>query len=230
MKALWRGFQPHLVPQAPLMFYFHDALRITETYSSLSVARKRRWRVVGDAICGGLAGTLALAVLYPLDFVRCRMGLDVVCDRTKKQEFQSFRHCVEKTFAVGGMHGFYRGLSVGAFGVFLSRSLYFGTFEAFRTSPSDNAGLMQPFLSAFAAACIAGIVAYPFDTIRRRSMLTPIRADVRRHRFAVFAMAELVRLEGWTSLFRGSSLLIVQVPPAAAMLYLWPTLRGEFRY
>ena len=59
------------------------------------------------------------------------------------------------------------------------------------------------FLLGWSITTVSGVCAYPFDTLRRRMMLTS--GQPLKYRSAMHAVLEIVRLEGFTALYRGAT-------------------------
>lgn len=57
------------------------------------------------------------------------------------------------------------------------------------------------FLLGWSITTVSGICAYPFDTLRRRMMMTS--GQPVKYRNAMHAFLEIIHLEGFTALFRG---------------------------
>lgn len=60
---------------------------------------------------------------------------------------------------------------------------------------------LASFLLGWSVTTVSGVCAYPFDTVRRRMMLTSGQPS--KYRNALHAFQEIVYLEGFTALFRG---------------------------
>jgi solute carrier family 25 (adenine nucleotide translocator) protein 4/5/6/31 len=61
-------------------------------------------------VSGGLAGATSLTVVYPLDFARTRLAMDVGKDSTR--EFTGIANCISKIAKTDGIRGLYRGYLV----------------------------------------------------------------------------------------------------------------------
>lgn len=64
------------------------------------------WFILGNLVFGGAAGSVALLIVYPLDFARTRLALDV--GRRGKREFSGMTDCIAKIFKTDGPIGLYR--------------------------------------------------------------------------------------------------------------------------
>ncbi|TNX60254.1 hypothetical protein FIU32_16210, partial [Enterococcus faecium] len=78
-----------------------------------------------------------------------------------------------KIFKTDGIVGLYRGFGVSVQGIIIYRAAYFGFFDTAKGMLPDPKN--TPFLISWAIAqtvtTVAGIVSYPFDTVRRRMMM-----------------------------------------------------------
>lgn len=60
---------------------------------------------------------------------------------------------------------------------------------------------MASFFLGWSVTTVSGVCAYPFDTVRRRMMLTSGQSV--KYRNAVHAFREIIHVEGFKALFRG---------------------------
>lgn len=58
------------------------------------------------AISASVAGIFSWLVIYPFDVIKAKMQLDI-----SRQKYRSTWHCVQTTWAEGGVRGFFRGLT-----------------------------------------------------------------------------------------------------------------------
>lgn len=93
---------------------------------------------------GGSAGATSLVFVYPLDFVRTRLAVDVgkyikysrkliFNLRSKVREFNGLSDCFIKVFKSDGLVGLYRGFMVSIQAYFIYRAAYFGCFDTAKT-------------------------------------------------------------------------------------------------
>lgn len=76
---------------------------------------------------GGCAGATSLLFVYPLDFVRTRLAVDV--GKETSREFNGIIDCMTKIVKSDGFYGLYRGFGISVLGIFCYRSLYFGMYD-----------------------------------------------------------------------------------------------------
>ncbi|VDK60272.1 unnamed protein product [Cylicostephanus goldi] len=69
--------------------------------------KKQFWRFFGGNLAaGGAAGATSLLFVYPLDFARTRLAVDI--GKGKTREFQGLTDCIVKVFKSDGPIGLYR--------------------------------------------------------------------------------------------------------------------------
>merc|ERR1712007_211083 len=102
------------------------------------------------------------------------------------------------------MGGLYRGFSVSIVGITLYRGLYFGIYDTLKPVilvGSLKGNFIVSFMLGWSVTTVAGLLAYPFDTVRRRMMMTS--GEVSKYKSPIHAFKKIVQREGITALFRG---------------------------
>ncbi|ERN04112.1 hypothetical protein AMTR_s00077p00038260 [Amborella trichopoda] len=162
-------------------------------------------RIVSNFASGSAAGAMTSFLLYHLDYARTRLGTDSKDPQANtKRQFKGLLDVYRKTLATDGIVGLYRGFTVSIAGITLYRGLYFGIYDTMK--PIVLVGNLEGnFLVSFAlgwsVTTISGVCAYPFDTLRRRMMLTS--GQPFKYRNAFHALQHIVQQEGVSALFRG---------------------------
>ena len=77
---------------------------------------------------GGLASFFTVIFVYPLDFTRTRLAVDMGKDK-KNRQFMGLSDCLIKTYKSDNIIGLYRGFWISAIGLFVYRGLYFGLYD-----------------------------------------------------------------------------------------------------
>lgn len=74
-----------------------------------------------------------------------------------------------KTTRADGLVGLYRGFGVSVQGIIIYRAAYFGLYDTARDFLPDpkNTAFVVSWAIAQSVTTVAGIVSYPFDTVRR---------------------------------------------------------------
>uniref|UniRef100_A0A0R3S120 ADP/ATP translocase n=1 Tax=Elaeophora elaphi TaxID=1147741 RepID=A0A0R3S120_9BILA len=204
--SFWRGNLANVIryfPTQALNFAFKD------TYKKIFVAGydkdKDFWKFFGgNLMSGGAAGATSLCFVYPLDFARTRLAVDVGKGATR--EFNGLIDCLVKVVKSDGPVGLYRGFMVSVQGIIVYRAAYFGLFDTIKMMVSTD----QKKLNFFAAWMIAqvvtvgsGILSYPWDTVRRRMMMQSGRKEI-LYRNTWDCAKKVVANEGFTALYKGA--------------------------
>ena len=78
---------------------------------------------------GGAAGATSLAIVYPLDFARTRLGADVGKSAAER-EFKGLTDCIIKSYKADGIvRGPYPGFISLVQGIIIYRAIYFGAHD-----------------------------------------------------------------------------------------------------
>lgn len=87
-------------------------------------------------------------VVYPLDFVRTRLGADLGKGAGERQ-FNGVVDCLQKVVKSDGVSGLYRGLTISVLGIIPYRAAYFGLFDSGKKKfPIMNDIIILKFLFA----------------------------------------------------------------------------------
>lgn len=141
---------------------------------------------VGNLFAGGMAGATGLLFVYPLDFARTRLGVDIGKSVNERQ-FKGMNDCMAKIYKADGIQGkslsneqigfhfecfsgLYRGFAISVAGIFVYRAFYFGGYDAgkkFMFGDNPNPSILYRFLFAQFITSSSEFLAYPLDTIRR---------------------------------------------------------------
>ena len=117
-------------------------------------------------LCGGIAGAIGLFCVYPLDFTRTKLGVDV------KKEYNGIYDCIKKIIKKEGIKGVYQGFGVSIIGIIIYRGFYFGLYDfGKKYFLKSNNSLIYKFIMAQSVSLISENISYPIDTIRRRLMV-----------------------------------------------------------
>jgi solute carrier family 25 (adenine nucleotide translocator) protein 4/5/6/31 len=155
-----------------------------------------------DCATRAMLGAASLLFIYPLDFAYIRLCAG--------DDFASLSNCIAKVTAKDGVPALYSGLWVCAGGILFYRAAYFliyspaTDFAARRlASQPPPVQLLAKYAIAQSAVVVAGLGAYPFQTVRHRLILQ-VGADAPPYRGAFDCLAAVVRREGLAGLFAGA--------------------------
>jgi len=179
--SLWRGNMANVIryfPTQALNFAFKDKYK--QFFVGKTDPKKEFWKFfAGNLASGGAAGATSLLFVYPLDFARTRLAADVGKGQTR--QFTGLWNCISTIHQKDGLFGLYRGFGVSVGGIIVYRAAFFGGYDTaksiFLPNPK-NAPFWQNWIVAQFVTIIAGLVSYPFDTVRRRMMMQAGRGEI----------------------------------------------------
>ncbi|KAG5184853.1 mitochondrial ADP/ATP translocator [Tribonema minus] len=229
LLSFWRGNLANVTryfPGQALNFTIWDRFR-DAFLSDAPAAQTDFWRYLARSVAvGGAAGAASLVVLYPFDFARTRVGVDVGVGAQRL--YAGSVDCLRRVVRAEGWRGVFRGFDAALVGVFAWRGLYFGCYDAalVRAFAGDRRGgtVAQRWLLAQAVTTAAGTAVYPLDTLRRRMMMQAGRADV-LYAGSWHCARTVAREEGVRGFYRGLSANLVRGVGGALMLVLFDEIR-----
>ncbi|KAK4752633.1 hypothetical protein SAY87_021431 [Trapa incisa] len=204
--SFWRGNQATLIRYFPTQAFNFAFKGYFKSFFGRSKEKDgyMKW-FLGNVASGSAAGATTSLLLYHLDYARTRLATDARQCRIKGQrQFKGLIDVYGKTLASDGLIGLYRGFGASIIGITLYRGLYFGIYDTMKpvilVGPFEG-NFLASFFLGWSVTTFSGICAYPFDTVRRRMMLTS--GQLVKYRNALHAFQEIIRLEGFRALFRG---------------------------
>jgi solute carrier family 25 (adenine nucleotide translocator) protein 4/5/6/31 len=226
--AFWRGNLANVIryfPTQALNFAFKDKYK--QVFLGGVDKNKQFWRYfMGNLASGGAAGATSLCFVYPLDFARTRLAADVG-KAGAEREFSGLGNCLTKIFKSDGLVGLYRGFGVSVQGIIIYRAAYFGFFDTAKGMLPDPKN--TPFLVSWAIAqtvtTVAGIVSYPFDTVRRRMMMQSGRAD-KMYKNTIDCWVKIAKTEGRNAFFKGAFSNVLRGTGGALVLVLYDEIKA----
>jgi len=225
--AFWRGNLANVIryfPTQALNFAFKDKYK--QVFLGGVDKHTQFWRYfLGNLASGGAAGATSLCFVYPLDFARTRLAADVG-KAGAEREFSGLGNCLTKIFKSDGMVGLYRGFGVSVQGIIIYRAAYFGFFDTAKGMLPDPKN--TPFLVSWAIAqtvtTFAGIMSYPFDTVRRRMMMQSGRAD-KMYKNTIDCWKKIAANEGRIGFFKGAFSNVLRGTGGALVLVLYDEIK-----
>merc|ERR1712098_155284 len=226
--SLWRGNLANVIryfPTQALNFAFKD------TYKQIflgGVDKKNFWRYfAGNLASGGAAGATSLCFVYPLDFARTRLAADIG-KGSAEREFSGLGDCLVKIFRTDGLKGLYLGFNVSVQGIIIYRAAYFGCFDTAKGMLPDpkNTHIIVSWMIAQTVTAAAGLVSYPFDTVRRRMMMQSGRkgADI-MYKGTIDCWKKILKDEGSKAFFKGAWSNVIRGMGGAFVLVLYVEIK-----
>lgn len=225
--AYWRGNMANVIryfPTQALNFAFKDKYK--QVFLGGVDKNKQFWRYfMGNLASGGAAGATSLCFVYPLDFARTRLAADV---GKSEREFKGLGDCLKKIYKSDGITGMYRGFGVSVQGIIIYRASYFGFFDTAKGLLPDpkNAGFFLSWGIAQVVTTVAGIMSYPFDTVRRRMMMQSGRAksDI-VYKSTLHCWSVIAKTEGANAFFKGAFSNVLRGTGGALVLVLYDEIK-----
>jgi len=226
--AFWRGNMANVIryfPTQALNFAFKDKYKQIFLGGVDKNTQFGRY-FLGNLASGGAAGATSLCFVYPLDFARTRLAADIGKSGAER-EFSGLGNCLSKIFKTDGLVGLYRGFGVSVQGIIIYRAAYFGFFDTAKGMLPDPK--KTPFLVSWAIAqtvtTVAGIVSYPFDTVRRRMMMQSGRSD-KMYKNTMDCWAKIYKNEGGNAFFKGAFSNVLRGTGGALVLVLYDEIKA----
>lgn len=227
--SFWRGNLANVIryfPTQALNFAFKDKYK--QVFLGGVDKHTQFWRYfAGNLASGGAAGATSLCFVYPLDFARTRLAADVG-KGAEAREFSGLGNCLTKIFKSDGIGGLYRGFGVSVQGIIIYRAAYFGFYDTARGMLPDpkNTPLVISWAIAQAVTTVAGIVSYPFDTVRRRMMMQSGRSKGEiLYKGTLHCWATIYRSEGTNAFFKGALSNVIRGTGGAFVLVLYDEIK-----
>lgn len=229
--SFWRGNFSNVIryfPGQAINFSLKDLIK-KKFPTSKSDSYLKRFST--NLFAGGAAGAVAVVVGYPLDFIRTRLGADVGAQKDQR-EFLNMRDVVTKIWRSEGLVGIYRGISISIVFAFVYRAFYFGIFDSTKDVMGydmNQISFLKAWMLAQVSVLIAGQLAYPFDTVRRRLMMQSGRKDA-----LYLNSRECFRIvyanEGINGFFKGAVSNVFRGTGAALALAFYNKVQAYFGY
>jgi solute carrier family 25 (adenine nucleotide translocator) protein 4/5/6/31 len=206
VASFWRGNLANVIryfPTQALNFMFK------ERYKALFPTTKDdsfQWRLFANVASGGMAGATSLMVVYPLDFARTRLAVDV--GTGKNLEFTGTFDVISKTAKQSGVFkkgGVYNGFMVSCVGIIFYRGAYFGIYDTVNNMAfMKSANFAVKFSVGYTVTVVAGLISYPIDTVRRRMQMTSGSTAAAKYSSSLDCFGQVIKQEGVPALFKGA--------------------------
>jgi len=229
--AFWRGNGTNIIRYFPTQAFnlaFKDTIKaMFPKYNS----KTQFWSFFAVQLAsGGFAGAASLTIVYPLDYARTRLASDV---GSGKKQFDGLMDCLKKTAnSAQGPLALYNGFGPSVAGIVAYRGAQFGlndTIMAFNPYAKDVSvvGIVSKFITAQIAVTASGLVAYPFDTVRRRLQMESDRpfAD-RMYKGTIDCGVKVLKNEGFGGMYKGALANIFRGVGASLVLVLYGEIQN----
>ncbi|KAM9984409.1 hypothetical protein ACTFIZ_004118 [Dictyostelium cf. discoideum] len=225
--SLWRGNLANVIryfPTQALNFAFKDKYK---KFFVRHTAKENPTKFfIGNLLSGGAAGATSLLFVYPLDFARTRLAADVGTGSAR--QFTGLGNCISSIYKRDGLIGLYRGFGVSVGGIFVYRAAFFGGYDTAKGILLGENNKKASFWASWGIAqvvtTIAGVVSYPFDTVRRRMMMQAGRADI-LYSSTWDCWVKIATREGPTAFFKGALSNAIRGSGGALVLVIYDEIQ-----
>lgn len=222
--SFWRGNMANIVryfPTQAFNFAFKDSIK--ELFPSYS-PKTDFWPFFAvNMASGGLAGAGSLLIVYPLDFARTRLAADV--GSGKSREFSGLLDCLTKVAKRSGPMSLYQGFGVSVQGIIVYRGAYFGLYDTGKGALlTKDSSIVAKFVVAQVATNAAGVLSYPFDTVRRRLMMTS--GGKKLYNGTLDAFVKIYSQEGAGAFFKGAFSNVLRGVGGALVLIMYDEIKA----
>lgn len=202
--SFWRGNVPNVIRTAGqsalnfmLMDYYKRAAispwleQGLQRRATTTEQFKRHRQMMASFISGGLAGATAATVLYPVEFLRTRLAMDVQSSRVDATKSikpnMGMWYVTRSILRTDGITGLYKGYGITLGATIVYRLLHLGGYDALKMEvlsrkqqrhyDLQSLGKLpeltwtERFLVAEFVTLTAGTICYPLDSVRRRMMM-----------------------------------------------------------
>merc|ERR1712193_179050 len=225
-SAFWRGNGTNIIRYFPTQAF---NLAFKDTIKGMFPKFNNKtdfWKFFALQLAsGGFAGAASLSIVYPLDYARTRLASDVGAG---KKQFEGLVDCLKKTAGgAQGPIGLYNGFGPSVAGIVAYRGAQFGlndTIMSFNPYAKDFGfvAVVSNFIVAQIAVTASGLVAYPFDTVRRRlQMQSDKPVEERIYKGTMDCMVKIMRDEGPAGMFKRALANIFRGVGASLVLVLY---------
>jgi len=228
--SLWRGNWANVIryfPTQALNFAFKDAYN--KLFNPYDPKKEPTKFFLGSLMSGGAAGSTSMLFVYPLDFARTRLGVDVG-KAAHERQFTGLMDCCQKIYKADGIQGLYRGFTISVLGIFIYRAFYFGGYDIAKKqflSDAEHSSFFLRFAIAQFVTTSSEILSYPLDTIRRRLMMQSGRQEI-IYAGTIDCAQKIMRDEGMAAFFKGNLSNMVRSIGSSLVLVLYDELKKSF--
>lgn len=173
-----------------------------------------------------MAGAATTLFVYPLDFARTRLGVDIGKQKSDRQ-FTGIIDCVRKVHAKDGIAGVYKGFGICLIGIFMYRGLYFGLYDSMKAillPENKRDSILWKYMAAQVAVVTSETISYPTDTVKRKMMMQSARGEL-LYKNSLDCAIQMFKQKGISGFFVGNTANILRSIGSSACLVLYDEIR-----
>jgi solute carrier family 25 (adenine nucleotide translocator) protein 4/5/6/31 len=217
IRAFWKGNFANVlrvIPNEAFNYCTKESIQIWVRKHGLVSANN----ISINFISGSIGAMFTLLFIYPMDFARARLTNDIAGKGSIKQY-------LVRTYKLEGLPGIYRG-SVNFFiSSAIFRALYFGIFDTFKKTHPDD--IKTRALGSYMGSIVAIYAVYPFDTIRKRMMMTS--GETFKYRGFIHCAKHIITYEGASFMYKGWQLSLLQAFGSAGCIFFLDSIGTDLK-
>ncbi|XP_049849029.1 uncharacterized protein LOC126317096 [Schistocerca gregaria] len=207
-----------IFPTSSLQFYFF------ETYKTIALKHfhdQQDLNPVQRLFAGGAAGISTLLIVYPFEFIRCRLALQ------KTKIYSGMWDCLVSTMRKEGYLSIYKGLWPSILGVVPYVGMDFAVYETLKQYSNKQSDGSLKNIIILANGAIAGTIAqtisYPLDLIRRKFQIQGFESEIVERNVYYTGVWDAVKKiyvkEGFLGFYKGLLLNFIKLVPAISVSF-----------
>ena len=125
-----------------------------------------------------------------------------------------------------GVLGLYRGFMVSLYGIIVYRAAFFGGYDTAKAVVLGDrpSSVLESWMVAQVVTTIAGVVSYPFDTVRRRMMMQAGRSEI-LYKNTADCWVKIAKNEGYSAFFKGALTNAIRGSGGAIVLVMYDEIQ-----
>jgi solute carrier family 25 (adenine nucleotide translocator) protein 4/5/6/31 len=207
---------------------------LIQRHSTTEAQIQHKRGLVTSFVSGGLAGATSTTILYPFEFLRTRLAMDVGTSQSSRT-WHGMGHVVRNILRTDGVLGFFQGYGIALFGGVFYRLLFLGGYDALKSElllrrQQEDLTWTQRFACAQTISLTSGTLCYPFDSIRRRMMMQAgMPRSEREYLNSIDCLAKIARQEGLRGFYLGIGPNALRSVSGAMLLVCYDTFKVLLR-
>lgn len=187
-----------------------------------------------NLLTGSLTGMTTAFIFQPFEYAKTQIYADIKKKYYgQKSNYNGLIDVFKKEYKKNGIKKFYRGVGSSLICMFIYRGFYFGLYDTLNNKISKSiiiSNIISPsnplikLINGFIATDVAGFVAYPFDSIRRKMMIDDT------YKSSYSCAKKIISKKGLSKLYKGSGAMILRGLAGASILVLYEQINDLLEF
>lgn len=223
LPSLFRGMAAPLstaaVVNAVIFSSFGHSTRLWE--ESIG-SQTKELELQKSIICGSFAGLSQSIVICPMEHLKCRLQV------ASGSSYSGPLHVMSDILATNGIRGLYRGWYSTLWREVPGFAFYFGFYDYMKNrinarlrkyDPNHDHHWMTSAVAGGISGSISWFLIYPMDIIKTKIQTAPLNSTDPKESKIWHVAREIVRRNGWRSLFDGVGVALLRAFPVNAIIF-----------